>query len=462
MLEYLTPKSSKSTIPLVALHARELPAWKKQQSEKVKRWLQSVSFQARPGERCLVPGNDGALAQAVVGIANRGEPWSYSALPALLPKGRYRLASELAAPDADQAALGWALGTYEFTRYKPAAGSYATLVWPQHAEQARVSALIEAIELCRDLINTPAGDLGPHELVEAGRTLAKRHGAKATVLRGEKELKEFPAVFAVGRASSRAPELLDLTWGDPKHPKLTLVGKGVVFDSGGLNIKPTGNMKLMKKDMGGAALVLALSHVIMALGLPVRLRTLVPAVENSISGNAMRPLDVINTRKGLTVEIGNTDAEGRLILCDALAAADEERPDLLVDAATLTGAARIALGTALPALFASQTSLARELIDAGEHAFDPLWHMPLHEAYDKQLDSKVADLNNISSSEFGGAIIAALFLKRFISPLTPWLHIDTMGWNLESSPGRPAGGEAFGLRALTEMIVRRYGSPRAS
>jgi leucyl aminopeptidase len=379
-----------------------------------------------------------------------------------LPKGRYRLSSELAAPHADQAALGWALGTYEFTRYKASTASYATLVWPENADQARVNALIEATGLCRDLINTPAEDLGPRELVEAGQTLAKRHGAKTKVLRGEKELKEFPAVYAVGRASSRAPELLDLTWGDPKHPKLTLVGKGVVFDSGGLNIKLASYMKLMKKDMGGAALVLGLSHVIMALGLPVRLRTLVPAVENSISGNAMRPLDVLNTRKGLTVEIGNTDAEGRLILCDALAAADEEKPDLIVDAATLTGAARVALGTGLPALFASDAALARELTSAGENSFDPLWHMPLHEPYDKQLDSKVADLNNISSSEYGGAIIAALFLRRFLAPTTPWLHIDTMGWNLESQPGRPVGGEAFGLRALTEMLVRRYGKSATS
>ncbi|MET0409839.1 MAG: leucyl aminopeptidase family protein [Polyangiaceae bacterium] len=456
MLEYLTSKGSKSTLPLVTLSARELPAWRKQQPDKVKRWLQSVSFQARPGERCLIPGNDGAAAQAVVGIANPRDPWSYAALPALLPKGRYRLAVEPDATVADAVALGWALGTYEFTRYKATSASFATLVWPQHADQARVSALVEATGLCRDLINTPAEDLGPHELVEAGVALGKRHGGKTKVLRGEKELKELPAVYAVGRASSRPPELLDLSWGDAKNPKVTLVGKGVVFDTGGLNIKATPYMKLMKKDMGGAALVLALSHVIMALGLPVRLRTLVPAVENSISGNAMRPLDVLNTRKGLTVEIGNTDAEGRLILCDALTLADEEQPELLIDAATLTGAARIALGTGLPALFSSQTALARELIDAGEHSFDPLWHMPLHEPYDKQLDSKVADLNNISSSEYGGAIIAALFLKRFIAPTTPWLHIDTMGWNLEGQPGRPVGGEALGLRALTELLIRRY------
>jgi leucyl aminopeptidase len=405
-----------------------------------------------------VPGNDGALAQALVGVGNPNEPWSYSALPALLPKGRYRLSSELTPHQAEQAALGGALGTYEFSRYKPHSGNYATLAWPEQADQPRVSALVEAIGLCRDLINTPAEHLGPEELVQAGVDLGKRHGAKTKVLRGEKELKDFPAVYAVGRASSRAPALLDLSWGDAAHPKLTLVGKGVVFDTGGLNIKATAYMKLMKKDMGGAALVLALSHVIMALGLPVRLRTLVPAVENSISGNALRPLDVINTRKGLTVEVGNTDAEGRLILCDALALADEEKPDLLVDAATLTGAARVALGTALPALFANPAPLARELMDAGERAFDPLWHMPLHDPYDRQLESKVADLNNISSSEYGGAIIAALFLRRFIAPATPWLHIDTMGWNLESQPGRPVGGEAFGLRALTEMLVRRYGS----
>jgi leucyl aminopeptidase len=460
MLEHLSAKASKSTLPLTLLSASELAAWKRKQSEKVRRWLDSVGFQARPGERCSIPGGNGAAAQAVAGIADRDEPWSYSLLPATLPSGRYRLVSELSVQQANAAALGWALGTYEFTRYKPATGTYATLVWPDEAERPLVQALIEATALCRDLINTPASDLGPGELVAAGQALAKQHGAKARVLSGAAQLKDFPAVYAVGRASARPPALLDFSWGEASAPKVTLVGKGVVFDSGGLNIKPTAAMKLMKKDMGGAALVLALAHVVMSLELPVRLRVLVPAVENSISGDAMRPLDVLRTRKGLTVEVGNTDAEGRLILCDALAAAGEDSPDLLVDAATLTGAARVALGVGLPALFSNDAALAREAIEAGVRAHDPMWHMPLHDAYERQLDSKVADLNNISASEYGGAIIAALFLRRFVSAKTPWMHIDTMAWNLEAQPGRPVGGEALGLRALTEMLLKRY-APRS-
>lgn len=456
MLANLTSNASKGTVPLTALTRRTLPAWLQRQPAKVQRWLRSVHYGALEGELCLVPGSDGALARALVGMSVLDDPWSYAALPTRLPRGRYRLDPDTTPEQGNAASLGWALGTYRFTRYKKNETPLATLVWPSSANQPLQTALIEAIGLCRDLINTPAHDLGPAELTAEGVTLGKRHGAKTRVLRGEKQLEEFPAVYAVGRAAAEPPALLDLVWGKPHHPKVTLVGKGVVFDSGGLDLKPAASMKLMKKDMGGAALVLGVAHVVMSLGLPVRLRVLVPAVENCIGPNAMRPLDVLRTRKGLTVEVGNTDAEGRLILSDALTCADEEKPDLLIDAATLTGAARIALGTALPALFSNNDGLANEILSAGLAAKDPLWRLPLHQPYAKQLESPIADLNNVSNDSYAGAITAALFLQRFVSATTAWAHIDTMAWNIDTRPGRPMGGEAFALRALVELLTRRY------
>jgi leucyl aminopeptidase len=456
MLANLTPHSSKSTLPITVVNRKTLAAWLQRQPAKVQRWVRSTQFSGNDGELCLVPAADGSLGRALAGMASQDEPWGYAALPARLPRARYSLDPAPDVSQANAAALGWALGTYRFTRYKKLEGSFATLVWPEAAERKRVSALAEGIGLCRDLINTPAEHMGPSELTGEGQRLAKAHGAKARVLRGEKQLEGFPAVYAVGRAAAQPPELLDLIWGKDTHPKVTLVGKGVVFDSGGLDLKPAASMKLMKKDMGGAALVLGVAHVVMSLGLPIRLRVLVPAVENSIGPGAMRPLDVLNTRKGLTVEIGNTDAEGRLILSDALTAADEEKPDLLIDAATLTGAARIALGTALPALFSNDDATAEQILAAGLATRDPLWRLPLHQPYAKQLESPIADLNNVTNDSYAGAITAALFLERFVSPGTPWAHIDTMAWNLESRPGRPVGGEAFALRALVEMLTRRY------
>jgi leucyl aminopeptidase len=457
MLANLTPNASKSTLPVTALTSKTLASWLSKQTAKVQRWVKSTHFAANDGELCLVPGGDGAVGRALVGVTALDDAWGYAALPTRLPKGRYRLHPEPDAEQANAAALGWALGTYRFGRYKKQEVSFASFVWPEAADKARISALIEGIGLCRDLINTPADDLGPTELVEEGQRIAKAFGAKVKVLRGEKQLSEgFPAVYMVGRAAAQPPQLLDFTWGDAEHPKVTLVGKGVTFDSGGLDLKPAAGMKLMKKDMGGAALVLGVAHVVMSLGLPIRLRVLVPAVENGIGPNAMRPLDVMRTRKGLTVEIGNTDAEGRLILSDALTAADEERPDLLIDAATLTGAARVALGTALPALFSNHDGVAGEILAAGLTAKDPLWRLPLHQPYARLLESPVADLNNVANDTYAGAIIAALFLERFVSPSTPWVHIDTMAWNVEQRPGRPAGGEAFALRALVEALSRRY------
>jgi len=457
MLANLAPHSTKTTVPVTALTRKTLAAWLSKQNAKVQRWVKSTSFTGNENEVCLVPGSDGSLGRALVGVLTLDDPFAYSALPTRLPRGRYRLDPAPEAAQADAVALGWALGTYRFGRYKNQEVNYASLVWPEAANKARIGAIVEGIGLCRDLINTPADDLGPGQLAEEGQRIAKQHGGKARILRGEKQLLEgFPAVYTVGRAAAQPPHLLDFTWGKDDHPKVTLVGKGVIFDSGGLDLKPAASMKLMKKDMGGAALVLGVAHVVMSLGLPIRLRVLVPAVENSIGPNAMRPLDVLKTRKGLSVEVGNTDAEGRLILSDALTAADEEHPDLLIDAATLTGAARVALGTALPALFSNHDGAANEILEAGLRAKDPLWRLPLHQPYARLLESPVADLNNVTNDSYAGAITAALFLERFVSPTTPWAHIDTMGWNVDTRPGRPMGGEAFGLRALVELLTRRY------
>lgn len=457
MLENLAARPTKTTRQLIPLKKRDLKAWLGKQRAGVKAWVRDTKFEAKRGQVCLVPKSDGSLGTVLLGVRELDEPWVYAGLPKSLPLGRYQLPTDLGADAANAAALGWALGTYRFDRYVKRNRKYAALVWPESADQAKVTRLVEGIGLGRDLINTPAGDMGPEELAATAKELAERHGAKLKLTVGDKLLAEnYPAVHAVGRASSRAPRLIDFTWGDPKAPKLTLVGKGVCFDSGGLDLKSPANMKLMKKDMGGSATVLALAHIVMAAELPVRLRVLVPAVENSVSGNAFRPLDVLQTRKGITVEVGNTDAEGRLILCDALAEADSEAPDLIIDIATLTGAARVALGTDLPALFSNDDEAAQQLLGASTDVGDPLWRLPLHEPYRDKLKSPVADINNISSGSYGGAITAALFLREFVSKSRPWMHIDTMGWNLDSQPGRPAGGEPLGVRALAEMLERRY------
>ena len=337
----------------------------------------------------------------------------------------------------------------------------AKLVVPKNADPLLAESLADAVHLVRDLINTPANDMGPSGLAAAARKVARAHGAKVSVTIGDALLKKnYPLVHAVGRASSDAPRLIDLRWGG-KGPKVTLVGKGVCFDSGGLDLKPASGMLLMKKDMGGGAHVLGLADMIMGAKLPLRLRVLVPAVENAVSGDAFRPLDVLKTRKGLTVEVGNTDAEGRLVLGDALSEAARENPDLIVDFATLTGAARVALGTEVPAFFTDRDSLADALMRHAARESDPLWRLPLHKPYRRLLDSKVADLNNVSSGSFGGAITAALFLAEFVGSEAPWVHFDLMAWNLSDRPGRPQGGEAMGLRAVygvvAELAAKRKG-----
>jgi leucyl aminopeptidase len=389
-------------------------------------------------------------------MGGTADVWSYAGLPEKLPAqppgGGYCLDATLPPAAAGRAVLGWVLGTYEFTKYRKPKRTFADLAWPAGVDQAAVRRAAEATFLVRDLINTPAADMGPAELAAAARRLARAHKARLSVITGDALLsKNYPAIHAVGRASARAPRLIDLRWGN-RGPRISLVGKGVCFDSGGLDLKSSSGMLLMKKDMGGGAHVLGLASMVMAAKLPVRLRMLVPAVENSVSGNAMRPMDVLRTRKGLTVEVGNTDAEGRLVLCDALAEADREKPDLLIDIATLTGAARVALGPDLPALFCNDDKLADRFLTHAKDEDDPLWRMPLHAPYRRMLDSKVADINNFSDGPHAGAITAALYLAEFVDPKTPWAHLDVMAWNVSAKPGRPVGGDAMGLRAAYALI----------
>jgi leucyl aminopeptidase len=451
-------RSNPGTIPITALPGRRFDAWLKGRSAATQKWLAANGFTNERGKLALVPGKDGSIAHVVVGLGDDPTMWDWAVPATRVPAGRY--AFDPAPPEAiaSDIALAWALARYRFERYKAKSKQKAVvLVWPAGADRTRVETMADAIALGRDLVNTPAGDLGPAELCDAAIGVAKRWGAAHELVVGEGLLaKNYPTIHAVGRASSRAPRLFDLRWGDPKAPKITLVGKGVCFDSGGLDLKTASGMRLMKKDMGGAASVLTLAQFVMGAGLGVRLRVLVPAVENSVAGNAYRPGDVIKTRKGITVEIGNTDAEGRLILCDALAEADTEDPDLLVDFATLTGAARVALGTEVPALFTTDDAFANDCIAAGDRLADPLWRMPLYAPYRKHLDSPVADLNNVGSVSEGGAITAALFLREFVAKRRKWAHVDTMAWNVSARPGRPAGGDIMGVRAMFDVLAARY------
>jgi leucyl aminopeptidase len=458
VLSHLVGDGVKS-VPLTPVTADDLAVRTAALDEVGRRWLGATGFTAEPGKAALLPDARGELARVLIGVDD--QLWALAALPDALPLGTYRLEPEPAAPVATRWALGWALGCYAFTRYKERKRGFADLVWPAGADRGLVERLAGGIGMARDLINTPTEHMGPTELAGAVENLAARYGARCRLVAGEALLREnYPMIHAVGRASASPPVLADLTWGDDAAPKLTLVGKGVCFDSGGLDLKPSSGMRLMKKDMGGAATLIGLASAVMEARLPVRLRLLVPAVENAVSGNAFRPLDVIRTRKGMTVEIGNTDAEGRLILCDALTEADAEKPVLLIDMATLTGAARTALGPELPALFSQDEALAADLLRAGEAVQDPLWRLPLWPSYRKMLKSSVADINNVSDSAFAGAITAALYLQEFVAKETSWAHIDTYAWNSSSRPGRPEGGEALALRALSRLVDSRFGAGR--
>jgi leucyl aminopeptidase len=419
-------------------------------------FVKGTGFEAGPGRHLLLPGG-GALYGLESGGGHRNG-FLPGSLPGVLPAGTYRFAN--APHDARLAALAFALGAYRFTRYRKAKDKPVKLVLPDGVDGDDLTRIADGVTLARDLINTPANDMGPADLEAAARNLAKRHGAKFRSIVGDQLLKQnFPLIHAVGRAADakRAPRLIELRWGKAGHPKITLVGKGVCFDTGGLDLKPDSAMLIMKKDMGGAASVLACAHMIMDRGLPVSLRVLIPTVENSVAGDAFRPLDVYPSRKGLNVEIGNTDAEGRLILADALALADEEAPDLLVDMGTLTGAARVALGPELPPFYTDDDVLAAELAHYAKEENDPLWRLPLWPRYDSMLDSKTADLNNVASGGMAGSIVCALFLKRFVSVATSWLHFDIYAWTPSAKPGRPEGGECQAARALYALLCARFG-----
>jgi leucyl aminopeptidase len=384
--------------------------------------------------------------------------WTSAGLPDRLPPGRYRFAGTFSVWGATQLTLGWEYGSYRFARYRKPPADLPTLVAPAGADLEYVRLASEALGEARDLINTPANDLGPAELGEAVQRLALQHEAECRITVGEELLRQnYPLIHDVGKGSAREPRLIDLRWGRRDAPLVTLVGKGVCFDTGGLDIKPSSGMLLMKKDMGGAALTLALARMLMGADAPIRLRLLIPAVENSISGRSYRPGDVLRSRAGLTVEVGNTDAEGRLVLADALAEADREEPALLVDLATLTGAARVALGPELPAIYSNPAELADELRAIGERESDPTWTMPLWTGYEDELASRIADLNNVSSTAFAGSILGALFLKRFVSRTRHWLHGDVYAWNAKERPGRPVGGDPHTVRALYRLIRQRFG-----
>ena len=451
------------SIPIYLLYEDDLDQWRVAQDEATRNWSAANCFKAERGKQLVVPGAQGRPAAVIVGLGRRSPReefscWAAAAIPDRLPDGDYHLAEALPARVATQFAFGWAYGQYKFERYRRANPQRAVqLRLPTQADAAEVARLKAATTLARDLINTPANDLSPETLAQAAVEVARRYGARHRVVIGDDLLEErFSAIHAVGRAACVAPRLVDVEWGDPSHPKVTLVGKGVCFDSGGLDIKPGASMLLMKKDMGGAAVALGLAQLVMDAKLPVRLRLLLPAVENAISANAYRPGDVLATRKGLTVEIGNTDAEGRVILCDALALADEEKPELLIDMATLTGAARVALGPELPALFTPDDALARELMDIAAQQGDPVWRMPLWSGYDDELSSKIADVNNVANSSFSGAIFGALFLQRFVTEARSWVHLDLYAWNGKERPGRPVGAEPQTVRALYAFLKHRY------
>ena len=457
---FLAPGEAPHAIPVTFVNAATWPLARARLDPGAAAFAEAAGFEPRAGRHLLLPGPDGRLTGVLFGLEPADDPgkdlFRPGALPALLPAGAYRFAN--APHDGRLAALAFALGCYRFARYRRAEDKVVRLGLPSGADAAELARIVEGVTLARDLISTPANDMGPPELEAAARTLAARHGATVTAIVGDDLLAQnFPLVHAVGRAADRAPRLVDIVWGEAGHPKVTLIGKGVCFDTGGLDIKTEAGMLNMKKDMGGAATVLALAHMLMDRGAKLRLRVLLPIVENAIGGAAFRPRDIYRSRKGITVEIGNTDAEGRLILADALALADEETPDLVIDMATLTGAARVALGTEVVPFYADDDALAAELARCGEAESDPLWRLPLWRSYDSMLDSKVADINNIAVGGFAGSIIAALFLRRFVSAAKAWLHFDIYAWNQATRPGRPEGGECQGARALYRFIVSRYG-----
>lgn len=449
---------AKHAVPLHAATQSGLKSFLARRSARESRWPGQAGFSAKAGELLLVPDSTGGVAAAVLGLGKGIDPLALATFSESLPPGTYALGDVPEGVGGSRAALAWLLGLYTFARYRKSSRVHPKLVLPDDVDGDDVTRIAEGVCMARDLINTPANDMGPQELAAAAQTLAKRHSAKISLIVGDALLKaNYPLIHTVGRASVRAPRLIDIRWGRTGAPKVTLVGKGVCFDSGGLDLKPSSGMLMMKKDMGGAATVLGLAHMIMDAKLDVRLRVLVPAVENSVSGSAYRPGDVIPSRKGLNIEIGNTDAEGRLVLADALTEADSEAPELLVDIATLTGAARAATGFELPPFFTDDETLAADLMRNALAVHDPVWRLPLWRGYESAIASTIADLNNSPDYTLAGAITAALFLNRFVARAKSWVHLDIPAWIDRPHPGRRKGAEANTARALYALLSERYG-----
>lgn len=444
--------SQTSAIPIHCVTKKSFFEWIGKQDDFTQSWLKSTGFTGAPQTMVLIPTPSGTIGQVLWG--DDDSFWHYAALANKLPAGTYYLDTALDSFEANHACLAWGLSFYQFKKYLSCADTpLKQLVWPAKAERPWVKAHLETITNIRDWINTPAADFMPDTLATLTQNLATQYQAQVRIVKGSQLMQDYPAVYTVGKAAEATPCYIHLHHRHPQSiKKLALIGKGVCFDSGGLDIKSSGNMLLMKKDMGGAAHALGLTQLILAMQLPVEINLYIPAVENAINGNAMRPLDIIKTRKGLSVEVGNTDAEGRLILADALDEASNTKPDLIIDFATLTGAARVALGTDLPGIFCNQQLLANHFVRAASKVNDPVWPLPLHKPYAKQLKTPLADLSSTGKSSYGGAILAALFLEHFINHDTPWIHIDLMAYNLSSSPGKPEGGEAMALRAAYEFI----------
>ncbi len=463
----LDPKSKKTgqgkakVVPIATIHSDDVEALHRTVPAAQSRWITANGFEGSTGQVLLMPEDSGDIGRVLFGLgaaadAQKRDTFLPGKLSTDLPGGTYVFEDGL--PEPSLAALGWLLNAYRFDRYRKPKPMKAHLVAPDGVDTKALRQVAAGAWLTRDLINTPAEDMGPGEFEAAVRKLAGAHKAKVKVIKGKALLDQnFPLIHTVGRASDRAPRLIDMTWGVARNPKLTLVGKGVCFDTGGLNLKPGSSMALMKKDMGGAANVLGLSAMIMAAKLPVRLRVLIPAVDNNVSANAFRPSDVLASRNGMSVEIGNTDAEGRLVLADALTLADEESPDLIIDMATLTGAARVALGPDLPPFYTDDDALAADIESHCTAQSDPVWRMPLWPRYDGWLDSKIADVNHISEGGFAGSVTAALFLKRFVSKAASYAHFDIFGWTPAARPGRPHGGADQAIRGLFAALDQRYG-----
>src|SRR5688572_4832839 len=447
-------KAFEKAAPILATDAKRLPNLLAALTPAERRWAESCAFDGAPNAVCALPDAKGGIARVLAGVRDAKDPWALASLPQKLPRGRYALGKGPVVIAPENAAFAWDLGSYHFTRYKRGKRKPADLQVEGSSRVRESLELAHAVRLVRDLVNTPTEDMGPEDLSDVAREQAERFGGEFDEWIGDELLAQnFPAIHAVGRAAARPPRLLEINWGDPKHPRIAVVGKGVCFDTGGLDIKSAEGMRLMKKDMGGAAHAIALARLIMQRKLPVRLQMLVPTVENAISGNAFRPGDVFRTRNGLTVEIGNTDAEGRVILCDALAYAVEQKPATIIDFATLTGAARVALGPELPALFSNDEKLGARLLAASEATADPMWRLPLWRNYRRLYDSDVADINNSGRGGFAGAIVGALFLDHFVPVDIPWAHFDVYAWNDASRPGRPLGGEAQALRAVLAALT---------